>query len=173
MDIPQKLMALPGDGFATESFPKRTDVVRPEVVMNHSHWACGQGGIQATLQEGMVQPQLSLGRGEEGRIPVSLGENRKGLALLSMLWGKEGKEAGALVTDEGTAPCMCLAHGGGSGSASLPSLCSEHPILKLQEERSSESTLSLFLLVKIMHTFSPLLKRFSSPLKPLLKINST
>ena len=36
LDILQKLMALPRDGFATESFTKRTDVVRPEVVMNHS-----------------------------------------------------------------------------------------------------------------------------------------
>lgn len=94
LDILQKLMALPGDGFASESFPKRTDVVRPEVVMNHSHWACGQGGIQATVQEGMVQPELSLGEGEEGRIPVSLGENRKGLALLVMLWVKRGRRLG-------------------------------------------------------------------------------
>lgn len=102
MDILQKLMALPGDGFATESFPKRTDVVRPEVVMNHSHSLCGgltagqsgQGGIQATVQEGMVQAELSFGEGEEGRIPVSLGENRKGLALLSMLWVKRGRRLG-------------------------------------------------------------------------------
>lgn len=130
LDILQKLMALPQDGFATDSFTKRTNVVRPEVVMNHSRSFCrgltagqsGQGGIQATVQEGMVQPELSLGQGEEGRIPEPSGENGKGLAFLSMLWVKEGKEAGALVTDEGTAPCMRLAHSGGSASTSLSPL---------------------------------------------------
>ena len=73
LDILQKLMALPQDGFATESFTKRTDVVRPEMVMNHSRSFCGgltagqsgQGGIQATVQKGMVQPELSLGQGED------------------------------------------------------------------------------------------------------------
>lgn len=117
LDILQKLMALPRDGFATESFTKRTDVVRPEVVMNHSPSFCGgltaeqsrQGGIQATVQEGRVQPELSLGQGEEGRIPEPSGEDGKGLAFLSMLWVKEGKEAGDLLTDEGTAP-VCAWH---------------------------------------------------------------
>lgn len=158
----------------TESSPQGTDVVRPEALMSHSQSSvegqlAGQGGIQATVQAGMVRPELGLGSsGEEGMIPEPSGENGKCLARLSILWVRERKEAGSL-GDKGAAPCMCLAHGRGSGSTRLLSLCSEQPSLELEEERSSESALSLFLLVKTMHTFSPLLKRFSFLLKTFAK----